>query len=339
MKKRIQYLDSLKGFATLLVAYGHVVNRVVEADSIHASFYKIVSDIIYNFHMPLFIFISGVIFYLAYSKDTPETDKRYKKHLLNMIVLYLFYDIIFALFKVAIGGFSRDVGIADVFLIPIKPVGLLWYLFVLILFYLIFRMKWVRNINQSVALPVLFVLSAVSVFIISWEYLKISNVLFLMLFFYLGILFARYRTDDRKDSSLLTAVYGALAVFSVAVFLAYIFLGKEWLDLPGVKTLTAAGMIVIVVSAFRKIRLLRESKLLSLLGRYSLEIYIIHLYVIEVLWRVFQKLPKVQNDFTLIIIAAVSVAVPIFISVVLKKIKLHSLFFNPVGYFARKEDK
>lgn len=56
MRERNQMIDSLKGFAIVLVVLGHVIQTIYAPDRYDANF---VFKIIYSFHMPLFIFISG----------------------------------------------------------------------------------------------------------------------------------------------------------------------------------------------------------------------------------------------------------------------------------------
>jgi fucose 4-O-acetylase-like acetyltransferase len=56
MKKRLIYIDRLKGFAIYLVVLGHIYqNMVVQGTE------TILFSLIYAFHMPLFFFLSGYI--------------------------------------------------------------------------------------------------------------------------------------------------------------------------------------------------------------------------------------------------------------------------------------
>ena len=50
---RIQYIDSLKGFAIVLVVMGHIFGFSQPEDGINT--------FIYTFHMPLFMFLSGLV--------------------------------------------------------------------------------------------------------------------------------------------------------------------------------------------------------------------------------------------------------------------------------------
>src|SRR5574344_52933 len=65
MKQRFEYIDRLKGFAILCVIMGHFQRWVFRMpnDPIH--------DFIYLYHMPLFIFLSGIVIGMApsFKKD------------------------------------------------------------------------------------------------------------------------------------------------------------------------------------------------------------------------------------------------------------------------------
>lgn len=63
MAERNRTIDSLKGFAIILVVLGHVIQTIYSPNEYDKNF---VFKIIYSFHMPLFIFISG---YLIGNRD------------------------------------------------------------------------------------------------------------------------------------------------------------------------------------------------------------------------------------------------------------------------------
>ena len=64
MKQRIEYIDNIKGFAILLVVMGHVIANwfgdfyvVLDNDTDNQ---LMIWKLIYSFHMPLFMFCSGL---------------------------------------------------------------------------------------------------------------------------------------------------------------------------------------------------------------------------------------------------------------------------------------
>ena len=66
-KQRDEYLDFVKGIAVFLVVYGHCIQYF----SICGDFFEnIIFKYIYSFHMPLFMFISGYLFFRTVSRHT-----------------------------------------------------------------------------------------------------------------------------------------------------------------------------------------------------------------------------------------------------------------------------
>lgn len=65
-----RYIDFLKGIAILCVIYGHCLQYGSGADFLQQELYwdNVVMKIIYSFHMPLFIAISGYLFYYSLEK-------------------------------------------------------------------------------------------------------------------------------------------------------------------------------------------------------------------------------------------------------------------------------
>lgn len=69
--KRIDYIDTMRGFAIFLVTLGHVLEKSGYSDNELYSF-------IYSFHMPLFMCISGFVCAYVY-KDKMSEDMNYKE--------------------------------------------------------------------------------------------------------------------------------------------------------------------------------------------------------------------------------------------------------------------
>lgn len=87
--KRIAYIDSIKGFAILLVVMGHTFH---DFKGINMAFI----DFIYAFHMPLFFIISG---YLGYKKDYDINQSLFylRNKAIGLIIPFLFLGSIYTL--------------------------------------------------------------------------------------------------------------------------------------------------------------------------------------------------------------------------------------------------
>lgn len=115
---RIGWVDALKGFTILMVVLGHVLQRYYDDD-------KLIVRIIYSFHIPLFMFLSG---YVSYKVSSWANIRKRGIQLLipffSAIVLsYLIHD--FPAYSFA--GLFKSIG--NVILRPDTGLWFLWALF------------------------------------------------------------------------------------------------------------------------------------------------------------------------------------------------------------------
>lgn len=59
MQKRLTNFDYIKGIAIFIVVLGHIVPREAPQNDM---WFMSLKRIIYSFHMPLFMFVSGLLF-------------------------------------------------------------------------------------------------------------------------------------------------------------------------------------------------------------------------------------------------------------------------------------
>lgn len=84
---RIEYIDAMRGFAMLLVIYGHISLFVFKMGKGTLCF-----DVLTKFHVPLFFFICGLMSYQAYNLEIKKKVKnRIFGQLLPTIIVCLLY--------------------------------------------------------------------------------------------------------------------------------------------------------------------------------------------------------------------------------------------------------
>lgn len=130
-KVRNYQIDSIRGFAILLVVIGHVIQKnYVDFDN------NTIFKYIYSFHMPLFMFISG---YVMYGKNI-VLSRRFNGLVIPFLAWYIVTYIINLVFD---SGTSIDF-IAYMQRLVISPDWGLWFLLVLFLntLYLNFIIKY-----------------------------------------------------------------------------------------------------------------------------------------------------------------------------------------------------
>ncbi|MBI0397204.1 acyltransferase family protein [Cyclobacterium marinum] len=113
MEKRLKNIDFFKGFLIILVIIGHIPRGPLNQDE------TIWRSIIYSFHMPLFIGISGFLFN---SKNVEKIDFKelFQKFQLRVVIPWMLAVIIYFLFhEIYINdNFSIFPGIIKSFIIP-----------------------------------------------------------------------------------------------------------------------------------------------------------------------------------------------------------------------------
>jgi len=164
--KRLDDIDKLKGLAIFLVVLGHIVAREPPEG---AGWYVVLKKTIYLFHMPLFMFVSGLI--LAYARKPITTMADYGKYLKKkfmrlMPAYFLFAAIVFfgKLVFSQLMQVDNPVGsISSFFDVIIDPgrsyCAYLWYIYVLFVFYAIAPLAyWITRDRIEWLLPLTLVL-------------------------------------------------------------------------------------------------------------------------------------------------------------------------------------
>lgn len=121
--ERDSRLDSLKGFLIILVVIGHVITVLDNVNVINHA----VMGLIYSFHMPLFILISG---YLT-KPSSQQSERKMWRNVLNLMVTIVIFHLLTAC-RLYITGKDPVEGLLDF------PHGILWYLMCLVYWKIIF---------------------------------------------------------------------------------------------------------------------------------------------------------------------------------------------------------
>lgn len=76
-------LDSIKGILILFVIFGHSVELTSCTESM-----RVLYNLIYSFHMPVFVFLSG------YFTNTKKDARRYFYDVLNLFLVYIIFQVL-----------------------------------------------------------------------------------------------------------------------------------------------------------------------------------------------------------------------------------------------------
>lgn len=346
-RKRETWIDALKGFAALTVILGHVVSGYLEAGLFDAQKRILVAVFngIYAFHMPLFFAISGFVFSLAYLDGE---DRRGKEKIClrlgNIAVIYFVWSFLLGGLKIVFSNsVSNPVLPADLLWIPLKAIGLYWYLYVLFLCYLtamllvgkqnarrnyvVYAAALILCLCKHIILPLL---PAYTPFLF-FEY---------GFFFFLGV----FLQQNPRVLACIAKPAGFLLSGAVGIGMAVFFLSgaddaRNWGSIRYWGVIMASALSMSVLGLAKWCADKRISGVLAPIGRYSLEIFLIQTYVIAADRTILPMIGVTDFTASLCISFVTAVFVPILLSVMTKKLHLHSLIFSPVTWFAERKKK
>src|SRR5215210_5146817 len=140
-KERLTFIDKASGFAILLVVYGHIEFP----ETRHINWYWIPRKFIYEFHMPLFMCLSGYISFLSTTSKEIKSKSEFINFQKKKLNKFLPPYFIFSLTSILVDFFLHHAPLKEInnsifytFFSPVKgSAKFVWYLYVLMGFYLI----------------------------------------------------------------------------------------------------------------------------------------------------------------------------------------------------------
>lgn len=268
---RLTHIDILKGIAILLVVMGHLF--VPYTDYLDSP----INQMIYSVHMPLFFFLSGFVFHVK--KDAPHW---LGKAVVTKVITLLFPFISFSIL------YSLCMGISYY--------GLLFanemhngYWFTLVLFEIMVISLIVNLINKWGGVKLDFVLNVcITIMLLGIVYLDLipapyktllstDKVAKFYMYFQMGKFVNTYTSIKNVFRSQYTYIIGLISYTVLFAIWGY--------DLQSVNAcsfiLPICGIIVLVNVVEKNQSVLGYRGILPWIGQHSLEIYLIHFFVLS----------------------------------------------------------
>lgn len=264
-------IDTIKGLLIILVVMGHIITGLDNVNIINHG----VMGLIYIFHMPLFILISGYLTKHPNQQRPVDMWKSVGKIMLTLVVFQVLSAIRVYLF---VGNFIK----------PLLefPFGVLWYLFSLICWRIMLYYTPKRLLNQ----PVLYFFIALVVSLLIGlthlgKFLSIQRTLNFYLFFLMGFYYRQGTFNSALwHNNKLHA--GVVLVMFPLLFWLYprcgnVMNGADYYGIAGLpqKAMVLASSIAMSLLVFN---LTRDNKWLRPIGKDSLFYYVYHINVLAV---------------------------------------------------------
>lgn len=228
---KINWLSILQGWSMLLVVIGHISlsNEFQDPQYPISAF---IEKVIYSFHMPLFMFISGMLLY--HTKISKE--KKYHSVIVDKIkrlgVPLFFFTFLTLFLKMAFNPLMKRpvefslMDFLNYFLYPgTNPLGEMWFIVTLLIIFLFYPFfVWSLRNNRRIVCTVLFLLVLSVFFPKDIHLLCLSSVAYMLFFFYLGMLVYLKRWINQLSSFnvflILLLVFAFTNVFTIVPFVS-----------------------------------------------------------------------------------------------------------------------
>lgn len=262
-------IDALKGFGILCVVLGHALQfSFSEFDN------NVFFKIIYSFHMPLFFFLSGYVAYETKIYNKCNFSYCIKNKFIHLVIPFLSWYFIVK--YILHGEFMDQDLIKYSTTLVYSPDVSLWFLWILFLVFIAvysyFKIQ-IMDVRKKIFISLLIL----SLIILFRNQKSIQLLIYYIPFFMIGYLVSKYW-------NILEKIFTSSKVFFISIIL-YALLLIVWKRMPenhhfleiltvySIKYITASIAIILLFSVSDK---LSKINILSLVGYYSLDIYIIH---------------------------------------------------------------
>jgi len=270
---RVQFLDAARGLAIFLVVIGHVVARELPEGN---DWYGYLKEVIYRFHMPLFMVLTGMSFALSLPRFSswPQVAAFSARRAERLLIAYVAFGVLILAGKLAAAHFIHvdnpahgDLDdVSRLLLIPAESVaGFLWFIYVLSV-YLLTVPALFQLIGRR---PVLLLVAGLALNLAPWpELFMLDEVVYYLPFFAGGMALWMWREHWERAG---VVAFG----LTTALFLTLAF------SLAAPKWLVGALSVLPVLWTMRRLPAAWQDRL-AWIGRASLTIYLINTIAIGV---------------------------------------------------------
>lgn len=321
-EKRIQWIDSLKLFSIFLVVFGHMIAYSSNLNMIHMY--------IYSFHVPLFFFISGIL----YKNSSNFVKKKFKSLYLPYVFWALVFIIPYLLFSSGIKNSVLDKGEFSFFQLllgvlygigsSIPQNSPLWFLPTLFLVSIVYNLIdkiIVLNVDKkNIVLLFAFFIVSLCVLLLDIPMLPLGlNIVPIMsMFFILGVAYSKKEWLIKSDFFIIVCIF--LGMF-LSLFNNEIRVMSNYYDNFLIFMISSLFSIVGYVSLFNK---KAKKFFLSNIGKDTLYILIFHKLFVLVFQTKLGFLTKLLREGTFmeqLIISIFGSLVSICMCLIIKKVK------------------
>ena len=287
--KKDRVIEFMKGLTILLVVIAHVSKMYTPNGAIPVNGENAIllylTNFIYTFHMPVFVAISGMVFYICKVNHKKYDDKLafVKNKFKRLMIPFITFLLVLVIPVMHVVNLWGGGGVGNVLLM--KDLRHLWYLPTLFFILIFFNcLEPIIRKYKHISFIILLLINLVSGFFP--HCFQISNVAKFLFYFYLGYLFEEWR---EKHNSITIQSFLIVLAFQIVCFIGITLLtGKRSFGLHSVlNVLCASSGLYIVYSLCHMISRIKSrlvSSFMAVMSRDSYGIYLFHPMIIYLLF-------------------------------------------------------
>ena len=307
MNKRRIEIDTLRGLACILLVAFHVVGVDVGAGlQLDSGFYRNISDALIYVRMPLFTFLSGIVY--AYRPFSTGFLAFVKSKARRLLLPMLTVGTLFAVMQAMASG--ENDAIENWWTLHLYPVAHFWFVEAIFSIFLVVAVCEMFNLFKSIKTGFLILLLSAALYL-SDIYIRIfalSGAIYLAPFFLVGMMCQRY--DYFKY---LSVPVGFLVLTVPVLLIALVYFDV----IPDYHNRTIFGLCVGVLCCCALLSLRLKAGFLAAIGRYSYSIYIFHVFFSAASRMVMHSLNVYEVNALFAIGLVLGIGGPIFVEHVL----------------------
>ena len=273
MKEDRNYaFDNLKGFLIILVVVGHAVQCTYRSTDMNV-WLNPVFNIIYTFHMPLFIFVSGFFFKSSLKRDGVEVLRgKFNRLILPTVI----YSVVIILLYVLITNDTHP-RLKFIFL----TICTYWYLICVFTLTLIYWFFFKGSRKIKCAMVVVYLLSLLFYDYLPPYILKNCQIIRQTFIFGFGAYLSIYCSEKVNNITYNARWLGIVLILTIGASLIRVFYGFNMMCFPPIIRITdgfVCSMLVfnLVYPLLRVVSNKSILRWLAYIGRNSLAIYLVH---------------------------------------------------------------
>lgn len=348
-KSNLGYISLIKNIALLLVILGHagcIYAGKWQCDVVNnnSNLIKYITEYIYSFHMPLFVFVSGYIY--SYSKNILKKYNCKNAFIINkckrLIVPYLITSILFMIpiqmiFNVYKDGDRSYINRVIFDIVLAKRPAHLWYLIMLFNIFIIFIFieKYTKTNKYITNILLLLFISIVSIKIPNVY--QISSTFKYLLYFYIGYIIC----EDNNIKQKLIKNKDTFFILHILVFnIMYFFINTNSENIiikiitvvvTPILSIFAIGWIyVYVIQLYNKniyVKII-NNKFYKLIDKHNFNIYLVHQPIMLSLISILKNI-ALSPSVLYIILFTITLFISIIASVLILTI---NKYINKINY-------